>query len=116
MGMLSKPRLRYKAWSQLISLEHCGQPWLSNLLFQRPDVLRGRAVELSLGTAKEMVQQLSVPHGESQCYAVFFRGEDILSILTKVNYKVSIKEAGEKKKQMPQPTFTLTKRLLFPLD
>lgn len=44
------------------------------------------------------------------------QGEDILSILTQVNYKVSIKEAGEKKKQMPQPTFTLTKRLLFPLD
>ncbi|XP_012781187.2 caspase-8 isoform X1 [Ochotona princeps] len=44
-------------------------------------------------------------------------GEDILTILTKVNYQVSIKDAGEKKeKQMPQPTFTLTKKLLFPLD
>ncbi|XP_040840372.1 caspase-8-like isoform X1 [Ochotona curzoniae] len=44
-------------------------------------------------------------------------GEDILTILTKVNYQVSKKDAGEKKeKQMPQPTFTLTKKLLFPLD
>lgn len=53
------------------------------------------------------------------------RGDDILTILTEVNFEVSskdaiIKEKNSKKKnivkQMPQPTFTLRKKLYFPLD
>ncbi|XP_053328225.1 caspase-8-like isoform X2 [Spea bombifrons] len=43
------------------------------------------------------------------------RGEDILSILTKVNNDVSLKEDQEgNRKQMPQPTYTLRKKLIFP--
>lgn len=43
------------------------------------------------------------------------RGDDILSILTGVNYDVSTKEDGKHNaKQMPQPTFTLRKKLFFP--
>ncbi|OCT61321.1 hypothetical protein XELAEV_18047348mg [Xenopus laevis] len=44
------------------------------------------------------------------------RGEDILSILTKVNKDVSLKEDSEQKlKQMPQPAYTLLKKLIFPV-
>ncbi|KAM4698119.1 caspase-8-like [Rhinophrynus dorsalis] len=44
------------------------------------------------------------------------RQEDILSILTKVNKDVSAKEDPEgKKKQMPQPAYTLLKKLIFPV-
>ncbi|NXU66446.1 CASP8 protein, partial [Horornis vulcanius] len=45
------------------------------------------------------------------------RGEDVLTILTAVNQEVSRKtcERGAKK-QMPQPSFTLTKRLIFPVN
>ncbi|NXP91007.1 CASP8 protein, partial [Passerina amoena] len=45
------------------------------------------------------------------------RGEDILTILTAVNQEVSRKtcERGTKK-QMPQPSFTLRKRLIFPVN
>uniref|UniRef100_A0A8C5KQI9 Caspase-8 n=1 Tax=Jaculus jaculus TaxID=51337 RepID=A0A8C5KQI9_JACJA len=43
------------------------------------------------------------------------QGDDVLTILTEVNYEVSskddIKNMG---KQMPQPTFTLRKKLFFP--
>ena len=56
-------------------------------------------------------------HRWSQCSATFFRGEDILTILTKVNFEVSNKD--DKRimgKQMPQPAFTLRKKLFFPLD
>lgn len=43
------------------------------------------------------------------------RGEDILSILTGVNYDVSNKDNPRNMgKQMPQPTFTLRKKLFFP--
>ncbi|KAM9305616.1 caspase-8-like [Gastrophryne carolinensis] len=46
------------------------------------------------------------------------RGEDILSILTQVNKDVSEKEYRERKKgllkQMPQPSYTLRKKLIFP--
>ncbi|XP_050772594.1 caspase-10 isoform X1 [Gopherus flavomarginatus] len=44
------------------------------------------------------------------------RGEDILSILTEVNEDVS-KRADNlgKKKQMPQPAYTLRKKLIFPV-
>ncbi|NP_001083130.1 caspase 10 L homeolog isoform X1 [Xenopus laevis] len=44
------------------------------------------------------------------------RGEDILSILTKVNKDVSLKEDSEGiLKQMPQPSYTLLKKLIFPV-
>ncbi|NXW75539.1 CASP8 protein, partial [Hirundo rustica] len=45
------------------------------------------------------------------------RGEDVLTILTAVNQEVSKKtcERGAKK-QMPQPSFTLRKRLIFPAN
>ncbi|XP_052004700.1 caspase-8 [Xyrauchen texanus] len=44
------------------------------------------------------------------------RGYDLLSILTKVNFDVSRKTCKyDVKKQMPQPEFTLTKRVVFPV-
>lgn len=43
------------------------------------------------------------------------RGVDLLSILTQVNSDVSKKtDKRGLKKQMPQPEFTLTKRVVFP--
>ncbi|NWV48926.1 CASP8 protein, partial [Daphoenositta chrysoptera] len=45
------------------------------------------------------------------------RGEDILTILTAVNQEVSRKSCDwDAKKQMPQPSFTLRKRLIFPVN
>uniref|UniRef100_A0A2K5I709 Caspase-8 n=1 Tax=Colobus angolensis palliatus TaxID=336983 RepID=A0A2K5I709_COLAP len=45
------------------------------------------------------------------------RGDDILTILTEVNYEVSNKDDKKNMgKQMPQPTFTLRKKLVFPSD
>ncbi|NWV62425.1 CASP8 protein, partial [Malurus elegans] len=45
------------------------------------------------------------------------RGEDVLTILTAVNQEVSRKTSErDAKKQMPQPSFTLRKRLIFPLN
>ncbi|XP_006921414.1 caspase-8 [Pteropus alecto] len=45
------------------------------------------------------------------------RGEDILTILTDVNFEVSRKDDKKNMgKQMPQPTFTLRKKLFFPLN
>ncbi|XP_060050130.1 caspase-8 isoform X2 [Erinaceus europaeus] len=45
------------------------------------------------------------------------RGEDILTILTQVNFEVSNKDDRKNLgKQMPQPTFTLRKKLFFPLN
>ncbi|XP_043916402.1 caspase-8-like [Protopterus annectens] len=43
------------------------------------------------------------------------QGEDILSILTKVNSEVSGKLAFGVNTQMPEPRFTLRKRLIFPI-
>ncbi|XP_012380770.1 caspase-8 [Dasypus novemcinctus] len=44
------------------------------------------------------------------------RGDDILTILTEVNFEVSNKDDRKNLgKQMPQPTFTLRKKLIFPL-
>ncbi|XP_067315357.1 caspase-8 [Pseudorasbora parva] len=43
------------------------------------------------------------------------RNEDILSILTKVNREVSIRVL-KGYKQMPEPRYTLTKKLVLPLD
>ncbi|XP_016364456.1 caspase-8-like [Sinocyclocheilus rhinocerous] len=43
------------------------------------------------------------------------RREDILSILTKVNHEVSMKMLRGRK-QMPEPRYTLTKKLVLPMD
>ncbi|NWR53721.1 CASP8 protein, partial [Regulus satrapa] len=43
------------------------------------------------------------------------RGEDVLTILTAVNQEVS-RKTNEGTKQMPQPSFTLRKRLIFPVN
>lgn len=44
------------------------------------------------------------------------RQQDILSILTAVNCDVSQRaDSTGKKKQMPQPAFTLRKKLVFPV-
>ncbi|XP_008937588.1 PREDICTED: caspase-8, partial [Merops nubicus] len=52
-------------------------------------------------------------HLENRCP----RGEDILTILTAVNQEVSRKSCQPKaEKQMPQPSFTLRKRLIFPVN
>ncbi|XP_064016841.1 caspase-8-like isoform X2 [Pogoniulus pusillus] len=45
------------------------------------------------------------------------RGEDILTILTAVNQEVSKKScSANADKQMPQPSFTLRKKLIFPVN
>ncbi|XP_009888484.1 PREDICTED: caspase-8 [Charadrius vociferus] len=45
------------------------------------------------------------------------RGEDILTILTAVNQEVSRKTCNPNaEKQMPQPSFTLRKKLIFPVN
>ncbi|XP_047669285.1 caspase-8 isoform X2 [Tachysurus fulvidraco] len=44
------------------------------------------------------------------------RNEDILSILTRVNSRVSAKELNFYCKQMPEPRYTLTKKLVLPMD
>ncbi|XP_065696991.1 caspase-8-like [Patagioenas fasciata] len=52
-------------------------------------------------------------HLESSCP----RGEDILTILTAVNQEVSRKSGRPNaEKQMPQPSFTLRKKLIFPIN
>lgn len=43
------------------------------------------------------------------------RKEDILSILTKVNRSVSAQELN-RHKQVPEPRYTLTKKLVLPMD
>lgn len=48
---------------------------------------------------------------------IFCRGEDILTILTAVNQEVSSKiDKQNAGKQMPQPSFTLRKKLIFPVN
>lgn len=55
--------------------------------------------------------------GSTPSVALCFRGDDILSILTGVNYDVSNKDDTKNMgKQMPQPIFTLRKKLFFPLN
>ncbi|XP_021253377.1 caspase-8-like [Numida meleagris] len=52
-------------------------------------------------------------HLENSCP----RGEDILTILTAVNQEVSRKiDKWNAGKQMPQPSFTLRKKLIFPIN
>lgn len=79
-----------------------------------PDVLREITI---LSSADERVYQSFFLHSWLHCYVMFFRGEDILTILTEVNFEVSRKDDKKKMgKQMPQPTFTLRKKLFFPLN
>lgn len=78
-----------------------------------PDVLKEGTVNEAQGkkgfagtVSPQMVTEL-----------LFFRGEDILTILTEVNFEVSNKDDRKNMgKQMPQPTFTLRKKLFFPLN
>lgn len=48
------------------------------------------------------------------CIVFFSRGIDLVSILTKVNADVSKRtDSTGVKKQMPQPAFSLTKKVVF---
>lgn len=77
---------------------------------------------LGMATVKNCVSYRDPMHGtwyiQSLCQSLRERcpqGEDILSILTGVNYDVSNKDDRRNMgKQMPQPTFTLRKKLFFP--
>lgn len=58
-----------------------------------------------------------IPHKWSRCYALLRSGDDILTILTEVNFKVGEKiDLKNRGKQMPQPMFSLRKKLFFPTD
>ncbi|XP_067405012.1 caspase-8 isoform X2 [Emydura macquarii macquarii] len=79
---------------------------------------------LGMATMKDFVSYRSTTQGtwyiqslcdhlEKSCP----RGEDILSILTAVNLEVSRKnDRLNQGKQMPQPSFTLRKKLVFPIN
>ncbi|NP_001406976.1 caspase-8 isoform 5 [Mus musculus] len=77
---------------------------------------------LGMATVKNCVSYRDPVNGtwyiQSLCQSLRERcpqGDDILSILTGVNYDVSNKDDRRNKgKQMPQPTFTLRKKLFFP--
>ncbi|XP_034353039.1 caspase-8 isoform X2 [Arvicanthis niloticus] len=77
---------------------------------------------LGMATVKNCVSYRDPMQGtwyiQSLCQSLRERcpqGDDILSILTGVNYDVSTKDDRRNKgKQMPQPTFTLRKKLFFP--
>lgn len=77
---------------------------------------------LGMATVANCVSYRDPTHGtwyiQSLCQSLSKRcpqGDDILSILTGVNYEVSTKDDRRNKaKQMPQPTFTLRKKLFFP--
>ncbi|XP_028621689.1 caspase-8 [Grammomys surdaster] len=77
---------------------------------------------LGMATVKNCVSYRDPLQGtwyiQSLCQSLRERcpqGDDILSILTCVNYDVSTKDDRRNKgKQMPQPTFTLRKKLFFP--
>lgn len=79
---------------------------------------------LGMATVKYCVSYRDPMHGtwyiQSLCQSLRERcplGEDILSILTGVNYDVSNKDDKRNMgKQMPQPIFTLRKKLFFPLN
>ncbi|XP_021053725.1 caspase-8 [Mus pahari] len=79
---------------------------------------------LGMATVKNCVSYRDPVNGtwyiQSLCQSLRERcpqGDDILSILTGVNYDVSNKDDRRNKgKQMPQPTFTLRKKLFFPLN
>ncbi|GAB1284999.1 Caspase-8 [Apodemus speciosus] len=77
---------------------------------------------LGMATVKNCVSYRDPMRGtwyiQSLCRSLKERcpqGDDILSILTGVNYDVSKKDDTKNSaKQMPQPTFTLRKKLFFP--
>lgn len=79
---------------------------------------------LGMATVKYCVSYREPMHGtwyiQSLCQSLRERcplGDDILSILTGVNYDVSNKDdLRNMGKQMPQPIFTLRKKLFFPLN
>ncbi|CAO2615912.1 Casp8 [Lemmus lemmus] len=79
---------------------------------------------LGMATVKNCVSYRDPVHGtwyiQSLCQSLRERcplGDDILSILTGVNYDVSNKDDRRNMgKQMPQPIFTLRKKLFFPLN
>uniref|UniRef100_K7FHJ8 Caspase-8 n=1 Tax=Pelodiscus sinensis TaxID=13735 RepID=K7FHJ8_PELSI len=78
---------------------------------------------LGMATMKDFVSYRSTTQGtwyiQSLCEHLEKscpRGEDILSILTAVNQEVSRKnDRLNQGKQMPQPSFTLRKKLIFPI-
>ncbi|XP_008836995.1 caspase-8 [Nannospalax galili] len=77
---------------------------------------------LGMATVKNCVSYRDPTNGtwyiQSLCRSLRERcpqGDDVLTILTEVNYEVSKKDdTRNMSKQMPQPTFTLRKRLFFP--
>ncbi|XP_074856861.1 caspase-8 isoform X2 [Carettochelys insculpta] len=79
---------------------------------------------LGMATMKDFVSYRSTTQGtwyiQSLCEHLEKscpRGEDILSILTAVNQEVSRKnDKVNHGKQMPQPSFTLRKKLIFPIN
>ncbi|XP_006133700.1 caspase-8 isoform X1 [Pelodiscus sinensis] len=79
---------------------------------------------LGMATMKDFVSYRSTTQGtwyiQSLCEHLEKscpRGEDILSILTAVNQEVSRKnDRLNQGKQMPQPSFTLRKKLIFPIN
>ncbi|XP_044888406.1 caspase-8-like isoform X2 [Mauremys mutica] len=79
---------------------------------------------LGMATMKDFVSYRSTTQGtwyiQSLCEHLEKscpRGEDILSILTAVNREVSRKnDRLNQGKQMPQPSFTLRKKLIFPIN
>uniref|UniRef100_A0A8C6ZER4 Caspase-8 n=1 Tax=Nothoprocta perdicaria TaxID=30464 RepID=A0A8C6ZER4_NOTPE len=79
---------------------------------------------LGMATLQDYVSYRSPSHGswyiQSLCQHLEEscpRGEDILTILTAVNEEVSRKlDTQNAGKQMPQPSFTLRKKLIFPVN
>ncbi|XP_030066354.1 caspase-8 [Microcaecilia unicolor] len=79
---------------------------------------------LGMATMTDYVSYRSPDHGtwyiQSLCKHLKEccpRGHDLLTILTNVNHEVSKKfDRKNQGKQMPQPSFTLRKKLVFPVD
>ncbi|NWS06944.1 CASP8 protein, partial [Motacilla alba] len=79
---------------------------------------------LGMATLQDYVSYRSTREGtwyiQALCQRLEYgcpRGEDVLTILTAVNEEVSRKTCEQgTKKQMPQPSFTLRKRLIFPVN
>ncbi|NXT81828.1 CASP8 protein, partial [Zapornia atra] len=79
---------------------------------------------LGMATLQDYVSYRSTVQGtwyiQALCQQLEYscpRGEDILTILTAVNQEVSRKSGKQNaEKQMPQPSFTLRKKLIFPVN
>ncbi|XP_010222877.1 PREDICTED: caspase-8-like [Tinamus guttatus] len=91
----------------------------------QPDFIPSEAdFLLGMATLQDYVSYRSPSHGswyiQSLCQHLENscpRGEDILTILTAVNEEVSRKlDKQNAGKQMPQPSFTLRKKLIFPVN